>query len=44
MRGRRRTMTKAADRLSVFAFAAVVVLVIVGLAFAAGYVVGQLLL
>jgi hypothetical protein len=37
-------MTKAADRLSVFAFAAVVVLVIVGLAFVAGYVVGQLLL
>jgi hypothetical protein len=37
-------MTKAADRLSVFVFAAVVVLVIVGLAFAAGYVVGQLLL
>jgi hypothetical protein len=37
-------MTKVADRLSVFAFAAVVVLVIVGLAFAAGYVVGQLLL
>ena len=44
MRGRRRTMAKAADRLSVFAFAAVVVLVIVGLAFVAGYVVGQLLL
>jgi hypothetical protein len=44
MRGRRRTMTKVADKLSVFAFAAVVVLVIVGLAFAAGYVVGQLLL
>ena len=44
MRGRRRTMTKVADRLSVFAFAAIIVLVIVGLAFAAGYVVGQLLL
>jgi hypothetical protein len=44
MRGRRRTMAKVADRLSVFAFAAIVVLVIVGLAFAAGYVVGQLLL
>jgi hypothetical protein len=44
MRGRPRTMAKVADRLSVFAFAAVVVLVIVGLAFAAGYVVGQLLL
>jgi hypothetical protein len=37
-------MTKAADKLSVFAFAAVVVLVIVGLAFVAGYVIGQLLL
>jgi hypothetical protein len=37
-------MTKVADRLSVFAFAAVVLLAIVGLAFAAGYVVGQLLL
>ena len=37
-------MTKAADRLSVFAFAAIIVLVIVGLAFIAGYVVGQLLL
>jgi hypothetical protein len=37
-------MTKAAERLSVFAFAAVVVMAIVGLAFAAGYVVGQLLL
>jgi hypothetical protein len=37
-------MTKIAERLSVFAFAAVVVMAIVGLAFAAGYVVGQLLL
>jgi hypothetical protein len=37
-------MTKVAERLSVFAFAAVVVMAIVGLAFAAGYVVGQLLL
>jgi hypothetical protein len=37
-------MAKVADRLSVFAFAAVVLLAIVGLAFAAGYVVGQLLL
>jgi hypothetical protein len=44
MRGRRRTMTKVAERLSVFAFAGVVIMVIVGLAFAAGYVVGQLLL
>jgi hypothetical protein len=37
-------MKNVADRLSVFAVAAVVVMVIVGLAFAAGYVVGQLLL
>ena len=32
------------ERLSVFAVAAVVVLMIVGLAFAAGYLVGKLLL
>jgi hypothetical protein len=44
VRGRRRSATKAGERLSVFVFAAVVVLTIVGLAFAAGYVVGQLLL
>jgi hypothetical protein len=37
-------MPKLAERLSVFAFAAAVVLMIVGLAFAAGYMVGQLLL
>jgi hypothetical protein len=37
-------MKKAAEKLSVFAFAALALLVIVGLAFAAGYVVGQLLL
>jgi hypothetical protein len=37
-------MTKVAERLSVLAFATAVVLTIVGLAFAAGYVVGQLLL
>jgi hypothetical protein len=37
-------MTKLSERLSVFAVAAAVLLVIVGLAFAAGYVVGQLLL
>jgi hypothetical protein len=42
--GRKRTMTKLGERLSVFAFVAAVVLTIVGLAFAAGYVVGQLLL
>jgi hypothetical protein len=44
VRGRRRSRSKAGERLSVFAFAALVVLTIVGLAFAAGYVVGQLLL
>jgi hypothetical protein len=37
-------MTKVGERLSVFAFAAVVVGTIVGLAFAAGYVIGKLLL
>lgn len=37
-------MTKPVERLSVFAVAAAVLLTIVGLAFAAGYVVGQLLL
>ena len=41
---RKRTMRKLAERLSVFAFAAFVLGAIVGLAFAAGYVVGQLLL
>jgi hypothetical protein len=37
-------LTKAGERISVFAFAAVVVLSIVGIAFALGYIVGQLLL
>ena len=37
-------MAKLGERLSVFAFAAVVVGAIVGLAFAAGYVIGKLLL
>jgi hypothetical protein len=37
-------MTKLGERLSVFAVAAAVLLTIVGLAFAVGYVVGQLLL
>jgi hypothetical protein len=37
-------MRPLVERLSVFALAAVVVLAIVGLAFAAGYLVGQLLL
>ena len=32
------------ERLSVFVFAAVVIAAIVGLAFAAGYVVGKMLL
>jgi hypothetical protein len=37
-------MGKLGERLSVFAVAAVVVLAIVGLAFAVGYLVGKLLL
>jgi hypothetical protein len=37
-------MAKLGERLSVFAVAAAVLLAIVGLAFAAGYIVGQLLL
>ncbi len=37
-------MRRLVERLSVYAFAATVVLAIVGLAFAAGYLVGQLLL
>jgi hypothetical protein len=37
-------MGKLGERLSVFAVAAVVVLTIVGLAFAAGYLVGKILL
>ena len=37
-------MGKTGERLSVFALAAVVVVAIVGLAFAAGYVVGKILL
>ncbi len=37
-------MAQLGERLSVFAFAAVVVLAIVGLAFAAGYIIGKLLL
>ena len=36
-------MRKLGERLSVFAFASVAVLAIVGLAFAAGYLVGQAL-
>lgn len=37
-------MGQLSERLSVFAVAAVVVLAIVGLAFAAGYVIGKLIL
>jgi hypothetical protein len=37
-------MGKFGERLSVFAFAAVVISAIVGLAFAAGYLIGKLLL
>jgi hypothetical protein len=37
-------MRKLGEKLSVFAVAALVVLTIVGLAFAAGYLVGKVLL
>ena len=37
-------MTKLGERLSVFAFAMLVLAAIVGLAFAAGYAIGKLLL
>jgi hypothetical protein len=37
-------MGKLGERLSVFAVAAIVVLMIVGVAFAAGYIVGKVLL
>jgi hypothetical protein len=37
-------MGKLGERLSVFAVAAIVVVMIVGLAFAAGYIVGKVLL
>jgi hypothetical protein len=37
-------LTKAGERITVFAFAAIVVASIVGVAFALGYIVGQLLL
>lgn len=37
-------MTKVGERLSVFAFAIFVVLAIVALAYAAGYLIGKLLL
>ncbi len=37
-------MTRAGERLTVLAFAAVVLLLIVGTAFAVGYILGKLLL
>jgi hypothetical protein len=37
-------LTKAGERITVFAFASLVVLSIVGVAFALGYIIGQLLL
>jgi hypothetical protein len=37
-------MASAGDRLTVFAFAAFVVLAVVGLAFAVGYLIGRIFL
>jgi hypothetical protein len=37
-------MARAGDRLTVLAFAAFVLMVIVGVAFAAGYLIGRILL
>jgi hypothetical protein len=37
-------MTRVRDRLSVFAFAALLLALFVGLAFAAGYLLGKVLL
>jgi hypothetical protein len=37
-------MATAGERLSVFAFAAFLVLAIIGLAFAAGYLIGRIFL
>jgi hypothetical protein len=37
-------MARAGDRLTVFAFAAFLLMAIVGIAFAAGYVIGRILL
>jgi hypothetical protein len=37
-------MANVGDKLTVFAFAAFVLLAIVGLAFAAGYLIGRILL
>lgn len=41
---RTRTISRPRDRLSVFAFAAILVALYVGLAFAAGWLLGRLLL
>jgi hypothetical protein len=41
---RTRTISKARERFSVFTFAAVLVALYVGLAFAAGWVLGRMLL
>jgi hypothetical protein len=37
-------MARAGDRLTVFAFATFVLMAIVGIAFAAGYLIGRILL
>ena len=37
-------MARAGDRLAVFAFAAFLLMAIVGIAFAAGYLIGRMLL
>jgi hypothetical protein len=37
-------MARAGDRLTVFAFAAYLLMAIVGIAFAAGYLIGRMLL
>ncbi len=39
-----RTMSRARDRISVFAFAILLLVLFVGLAFAAGYALGKVLL
>jgi predicted PurR-regulated permease PerM len=44
MARRTRTMSRVRERLSVFAFAAFLLALFVGLAFAAGYALGKILL
>ncbi len=39
-----RTMSRASDRISVFLFATLLLVLFVGLAFAAGYALGKVLL